>query len=210
MLAGGDAAVTTTTMLIELVGLTPGRNLFAGRKITPRRLWLLTAQVDQAELDRRIAALCKSFGISARDLANRADWLYLAIRLAGASYLIWLGIRLLLGAVRPATAQIASATAMRPARAWRAGLITSLTNPKSGAFWTSVFATTFPTDAPAWMFVASAAMIAALSLGWHLGLATMFTSARVQAGYKRMRRAIDGVPGAILVAFGLRLALSRQ
>ncbi len=151
-------------------------------------------------------ALLAMFGIAA--LLASADWLYLALRLAGAVYLIWLGLKLLLGAVRPATAQIA--TAMRPARAWRTGLITSLTNPKSGAFWTSVFATTFPTDAPAWMFVATAAMVAGLSLGWHLGLATVFTSARVQAGYQRLRRAINAVTGAILVAFGLRLALSPQ
>jgi threonine efflux protein len=153
-------------------------------------------------------ALLAMFGIAA--LLASADWLYLAIRLAGAVYLIWLGMKLLLGAVRPATAQITSATAMRPARAWRAGLITSLTNPKSGAFWTSVFATAFPTDAPAWMFVATTAMIAGLSLGWHLGLATVFTSARIQTGYRRLRRPIDAVSGAILVAFGLRLALSRQ
>jgi threonine efflux protein len=151
-------------------------------------------------------ALLAMFGIAA--LLASAYWLYLAVRLAGAVYLIWLGLKLLLGAVRPATAQIA--TAMRPARAWRAGLITSLTNPKSGAFWTSVFATTFPTDAPAWMFVATAAMVAGLSLGWHLGLATVFTSARVQSGYQRLRRAINAVTGTILVAFGLRLALSRQ
>jgi threonine efflux protein len=153
-------------------------------------------------------ALLAMFGVAA--LLASADWLYLAIRIAGAVYLIVLGIKLLLGAVRPATARIASATAMRPTRAWQAGLITSLTNPKSGAFWTSVFATTFPADSPAWMFVATAAMIAGLSLGWHLGLATVFTSARVQAGYQRLRRPIDAVSGAILVAFGLRLALSRR
>jgi threonine/homoserine/homoserine lactone efflux protein len=31
------------------------------------------------------------------------------------------------------------------------GVATSLANPKSGAFWTSVFASMFPTDAPALM-----------------------------------------------------------
>jgi threonine efflux protein len=53
-------------------------------------------------------------------------------------------------------------------------------------------------------------MIAGLSLGWHLGLAPVFTSARVQAGYQRLRGPIDAVSGTILVAFGVRLAFSRQ
>jgi hypothetical protein len=71
MIASGDAVATTAIMLTELVGLAAGRNLLTGEKITPRRVWLLTAQEDQSELDRKLAAVCKSFGISTRDLNNR-------------------------------------------------------------------------------------------------------------------------------------------
>ncbi|RBP06404.1 threonine/homoserine/homoserine lactone efflux protein [Roseiarcus fermentans] len=154
-----------------------------------------------------IWALLAMFGVAA--VLASVGWLYLAVRLLGAAYLIWLGVRLLLGAARPRAEPIGRTAAMRPLAAWRAGLTTSLTNPKSGAFWTSVFATTFPADAPVWFFVATAATIAALSVGWHLGLATTFASSRIQARYRRLRRPIDAVSGAILVAFGLRLATAR-
>ncbi|HTN97314.1 MAG TPA: LysE family transporter, partial [Nordella sp.] len=94
-------------------------------------------------------------------------------------------------------------------QALKAGLLTSLSNPKSGAFWTGVFATTFPAAAPLWFHLTTAFLIASLSLGWHVGLALVFTSGHVQAGYQRVRRLINAACGGVLVALGLRLALER-
>jgi threonine/homoserine/homoserine lactone efflux protein len=87
--------------------------------------------------------------------------------------------------------------------------MTSLTNPKSGAFWTGIFASVFPAAAPPWIFVATAAIIAALSAGWHCGLAYFFSSQIVQTTYKRIRHWIDAVCGAFLIGLGLRLAATR-
>jgi len=135
-----------------------------------------------------------------------AEWLHLALRITGAAYLIWLGAKMLHAAARP-KAQIAyDVAALEPMRAFRKGVLTSLTNPKSGVFWTSAFATTFPLNAPTWMFAATALMIAALSLGWHVGLAVAFTNKGVQGGYRRLRRAIDAACGVVLVGFGVLLA----
>ena len=142
-------------------------------------------------------------------LLAQVDWLYAGIRLAGALYLIWLGGKMLIGAARPApnaTREIGIGTT---AHALRTGLFTSLSNPKSGAFWTGVFATTFPAQAPLWFYVTTGLLVALMSLGWHLGIALVFTSARVQAGYQRARRAIDAFCGGILVILGVHLASER-
>lgn len=98
---------------------------------------------------------------------------------------------------------------MNSAQALRTGLLTSLTNPKSGAFWVSVFASTFPADAPAWLYAVTSAIIALLSSIWHIGIALVFTNERVQVGYRRLRRPLDALCGAALVAFGCRLAATR-
>ena len=69
-----------------------------------------------------------------------------ALRSLGAAYLVWYGFLLLRSALAPlggprSLACPAAVLASRRA-AYRAGLLTGLTNPKAAAFWTSVFATT--------------------------------------------------------------------
>ncbi|KAF1071596.1 LysE family transporter [Variovorax sp.] len=81
-------------------------------------------------------------------------WLASAVRFLGASYLVWYGGSLLWRAVSPpaktaaGSARRAPAGTRRDARsAYRAGLLTGITNPKGAAFWTSVFATLVPAQA---------------------------------------------------------------
>jgi threonine efflux protein len=138
------------------------------------------------------------------------SWLSLALKLAGAAYLVWYGLKLLRGAAKkggevPADTQPVPTTG----HAFRTGLLTSLTNPKSGVFWTSVFATTLPVDAPLWVYAATAPMIAVISATWHVGIALVFTAGPIQSAYRRLRRPIDAACGAVLVVLGWRLGFGR-
>jgi threonine efflux protein len=94
-------------------------------------------------------------------------------------------------------------------RAWRRGLITSLTNPKSCAFWTSVFATMMPTHAPLWFCGTVLAMISLMSASWYGSVALMFATERTQRGYRKLRRPIDALCGAALIGLGAKLAAER-
>ena len=137
-------------------------------------------------------------------------WLHTAIRLAGAAYLIWFGIRLLLSA----RAQGGSPRKLVsiPTTGWgafRSGLLTNLTNPKAGAFWTSVFGSIFPAHAPAWLFVATAIMVPCISGGWYAIMSLAFGTERVQRRYIALRRPIDAVCGTVLLGLGASLAASR-
>lgn len=191
-----------------LAAASPGPNFFiisqlslAGR----RRLGVLVAL--GIAVGSTTWAVLAMAGVAA--VLARIGWLYTGVRIAGALYLVWFGIRLLWNASRGGVDGKLSPVPPRPAMAFRTGLFTSLTNPKSGAFWTSIFASVFPADAPLWVFGATASMIACLSAGWHVGLALVFASARLQAGYRRLRRPIDAACGALLVALGVRLATAR-
>jgi threonine/homoserine/homoserine lactone efflux protein len=137
-------------------------------------------------------------------------WIHTAIRLAGAAYLFWFGIKLLLSA--RAGDGSASRLVSIPTTGWgafRSGLFTNLTNPKAGAFWTSVFGSIFPAHAPAWLFVATAVMVPCISGGWYVVMSLVFGSERVQRRYVALRRPIDAVCGAILLGLGASLAASR-
>lgn len=89
------------------------------------------------------------------------EWLYHGVRVAGALYLLWFGIKLLRSGARRDVdmAEGAERTPVAPLpppdrrawlRTWRAGFLTCLTNPKSCVFWTSVFAAVFPAHPPLW------------------------------------------------------------
>jgi threonine/homoserine/homoserine lactone efflux protein len=144
-------------------------------------------------------------------LLLHVSWLSLVLKLAGAAYLVWYGLTLLRNAgQKGAEVPAHSQHVPTPGRAFRTGLLTSLTNPKSGVFWTSVFATTLPVDAPVWVYVATALMIAVLSATWHVGIALVLMAGPMQAAYRRLRRPLDTACGTVLVVLVVRLALSRH
>lgn len=194
-----------------IAAITPGPNFFmitqlslAGR----RRLGAASALgVGTAST---IWAALAMLGLAT--VLQKIDWLYNGIRIAGALYLIYFGLKMLRAATRRDEAPVVVDTAPPAAdaaahfRAWRTGLVTCLTNPKSCAFWTSVFATMFPQHAPLWFYGVVLAMIATLSAGWYGSVALMFATERTQRGYRRLRRPIDGFCGAALVGLGAKLA----
>ncbi|WP_119460349.1 LysE family transporter [Rhodospirillaceae bacterium SYSU D60014] len=194
--------------LYLLAAASPGPNFFIISQLSlsgRRRLAILVAL--GIAVGSTTWATLAMLGVAA--LLAQLDWLYAGIRLAGALYLIWLGGKLLIGAARPAPNAPREIGIGTTAHALRTGLFTSLSNPKSGAFWTGVFATTFPAQAPLWFYLMTGLLVALMSLGWHLGIALVFTSARVQAGYQRAQRVIDAVCGGILVSLGVHLASER-
>jgi hypothetical protein len=69
--AGGRGK--TTLGIIEAVSMAVGRDLMTGKHLPagPLRCWLLNAEEDQDELDRRTAAVCQRYKISRDDLGGR-------------------------------------------------------------------------------------------------------------------------------------------
>ncbi|WP_374472424.1 LysE family translocator [Phenylobacterium sp.] len=136
---------------------------------------------------------------------------FTALKWAGAAYLVWLGLNLIL---KPrARFEVAEG----PARggsgpAWlRRGLLTNLLNPKVGVFYVSFLPQFLPDGAPAGPFVFGLAAIhAGMGLAW---LALLTAATRPLAGaLKRAAvvRWLDRLTGGVFLAFGVRLALERR
>ena len=136
-------------------------------------------------------------------------WLYEGIHMAGAVYLLYLGARILLSLRQGAGAAEPTAAAKQTgaAHAYRRGLLVGLTNPKAAAFFGSLFVTLLPAHAPMWVHGATVATVAGVSICWFSAMALLFSTDRVQRGYRKLRRPIDAVMGAVLVGIGARLAL---
>ncbi|MFB9948414.1 LysE family translocator [Rhizobium puerariae] len=136
-----------------------------------------------------------------------AGWLYRLLRLLGAAYLVYIGFRMIRAGLQPKSVE-ASVAPPRGAyqNPFAVGLMTTLSNPKSAVFWTSAFLVAVPPHAPAWVYAAILAIIAAQSSLWYGGVAMFFSTGFARQQYLRLARRLDMLAGGIMVALGLKLA----
>jgi threonine/homoserine/homoserine lactone efflux protein len=132
-----------------------------------------------------------------------------ALRVAGAAYLIYLGIRLLLNRGMDEGEAPRAPVTRSVRRSFVQGVICDLSNPKTVLVFTSVipqFLTPSATAADVAVLGVVFAVLGLLSL--LVWVALGMASRRVMA-IARVRVVITRVSGAVLVAFGARLALDR-
>jgi threonine/homoserine/homoserine lactone efflux protein len=129
---------------------------------------------------------------------------FTTVKLIGAVILIVLGLQGLL-------ARKASSPPPPPGTALRAGLVTSLANPKLAVFFVALFPQFVPDGAPVLpSALAMAGMVVALDLVWYSALA--YGVARTRRAFSEgpwLRRA-ERLTGGVLVALGVRLAFERR
>ena len=149
-------------------------------------------------------ALAASAGLSAVLLASAP--LFMAIRIAGAAYLVLLGVQALVAAIRGAHRVDADAAPRRPRAPYRQGVLSNLGNPKMAVFFTSLlpqFGSSFAA------MLALGLVFATLTLVWLSAYAVAVAKATNFLQRSWVRRAIDAVTGLVLVALGLRVATER-
>jgi threonine/homoserine/homoserine lactone efflux protein len=150
-----------------------------------------------------------SLGLGA--LLAASQLAYAALRLAGGLYILWLGGRLVAAAFRKAE-PAAAAPAPAPARSWLwRGFLTNILNPKVGVFYVTLLPLFVPAGANVTAFSLLLASIhAAQALLW-FGLLTRLTASLGAWVQRRgVTRALDGIAGGVLLAFGVGLFLQRR
>ncbi|MFD1657267.1 LysE family translocator [Streptomyces caeni] len=153
--------------------------------------------------------LAAAFGLSALLLASQLA--YDAMRISGAAVLVWMGARAVWQARRagaPEAEPAGVAAAVSHGRAYRQGLVTSFANPKAGVFAVSFLPQFVPQGAPVLpTLVAFSVIWAVIDLVWYLPLVWLAGRARDAFRRRSVRRRMEQISGAVLVALGLRLAL---
>ncbi len=133
-------------------------------------------------------------------------WAYMAMKLAGALYLMWIAYGMWRDARRP----IAAAPGPLPRhRAFITGLSVNLANPKSVIFAASVLVVIFP----AGLGAAEKTLIVAnhLVIEWiaYTLFALALSTGPARDGYLRLKPLLDRLAAALLGALGVRLLLDR-
>ncbi len=109
----------------------------------------------------------------------------LVFRLAGASYLIWIGYKSLRAAMAGQGADLKLAQINHSNwRAFRTGFQVIMTNPKAMLFFSSVFAAILPQDAPSWVYVAIVVFGQTQAFAQHCITVWVFSSAGIVRRYQ--------------------------
>jgi len=140
-------------------------------------------------------------------ILTQAPWIYMAVKVAGAAYLIWLGIKMLLGARAPLSTM--SGVNIKGTTAFRKAYLVSMTNPKSVAFYGSIFTVLVPAHATSWFYAAVVLIAAVVSSAWYCGLAHLFSHGAARRIFAKAKTAIEATMGVILIGMGGRLLFSR-
>ena len=162
--------------------------------------------------------LATAAGISALLVASEPA--FLALKYAGAAYLVFLGLQTLAGALRPRARHGAEPTAPVPTvrrvrlgvrTAWRQGMVSDLANPKMAVFYTSLLPQFTPADGPAFpVLVGLGVIFSLMTFTWLALYATAVDRLSDLLSRTAVRRALDAVMGAVLIALGGRLALEKR
>ena len=161
-----------------------------------------------------IWALATCIGVVALLVASAP--LFLAVKYAGAAYLVALGFQALRQAIVPSKRARRGAAASTPLHgltalaAFRQGLISDLGNPKMAVFFASLLPQFAPSGATFVHFLLLGVVFAAMTFAWLALYAAFVASAGDFLRRPAIRRAIEGVTGALLIGLGLRIAVERQ
>jgi len=142
-----------------------------------------------------------SAGVAALIAASQP--VFTAVRIAGAAYLVWLGLQALAAAVRGRRHE---ERLRGSAAGFRQGLLSNLANPKMAVFFTSLlpqFGTGFVE------LLALGLVFSTMTLAWLSAYALVVARTKRLLVRGRIRRVLDAVTAFALVAFGVRLAAER-
>lgn len=208
MLSPGHMLAFALVALVLIVVPGPSVLFVVGRALSlGRRPALATVLGNAAGEYVQVAAV--AFGVGA--LVERSVALFGIVRLAGAAYLVFLGIRAIRS--RRSLASVLERDAALPTRSriLREGFVVGLTNPKTLAFFVAVLPQFVDPGGPTLQLLVLGLVWVAIALVSDSVWALLAGRARSWLGRSPRRLAVlGGAGGVAMIGLGVSLALTRQ
>ncbi|MCB1389583.1 MAG: LysE family translocator [Rhodobacteraceae bacterium] len=135
------------------------------------------------------------------------------VKLAGAAYLVWIGVKSLLAAWRGVAPMAAVPPARRArtlGRAYLEGLLTNGLNPKVSMFYLAVFPQFIPIGANPVLTAYELVFIhSMINVVWFSAMVVLLARLRTATRGPRFQRWLKGLTGVVFIGFGLKLASLR-
>ena len=198
-----------------LLAVTPGPGIFyvAARTLAGGRAEGVASSFGTG-LGGMVHVLAGGLGVSAIVLTSAE--LFATLKLAGAVYLVWIGLRTIRSARRDASAALhggAAAPPVGPRRAFREGVLVEALNPKTAAFFLA-FVPQFVDPAQGTVAVQFVVLgFLSVTLNTLADIVVAFGASRIRDGatarptlIRRLREASGGA----MIALGIGLALAKR
>ncbi|WP_346798933.1 LysE family translocator [Halomonas sp. Bachu 37] len=209
-----DAQFLSFLIAITLLSLSPGVDTLLVVRNTARggtRDGIVTSVAICCGLF--VHAAISALGISF--ILLQSAWAFAALKLAGAGYLIWLGLSSLMAARQGRALPVASVLGRsEPVTIWRPireGFASNVLNPKTVVFYMA-FLPQFiaPEDSALLKSLWLAGVHFVIANIWQISIVLMVGRAAHWLGSSAFARLLNGATGLVLVFFGLRLALTER
>ncbi|NMP27713.1 LysE family translocator [Rahnella sp. SAP-1] len=136
-------------------------------------------------------------------------WLFSLLKYVGAAYLIWVGIQALFSHTN-SKMNLDNLT-QQPVKLHKAfvqGYLCNLLNPKATLFFLAMFTQVLQVDSSLGEKFWYASIIVCLSMIWWPLLVILIQSGPVRRGLAKAQKLIDKLLGGVLIALGIKVALS--
>ena len=190
-----------------LAAMSPGPNFVVVAQTAASASWRRGAMVVAGILAANVAwCLAVALGLSV--LFQLAPPLYRALQIVGGLYLLYLGVSL--WRAQPTSLARAALQPLTPRQAFARGLFTNLTNPKSLAYFGSVFALFMGPEIPADVKALAIGIVLFDTVLWYGIVAACFSRTSVQRLYAGLERPLNRLAGTVMILFAGRLLFVRD
>ena len=144
-------------------------------------------------------------------LLESSSTAFTILKLAGAAYLCYLGLRSLFSSAPEESVVAAGDKSRLTLRgAWAQGLVSNLLNPKTGAFFVTVMPQFTIRGDPPTRLVVMVAVFEVMLVAWLITYGHVVSRLGRSGIGSRVRQAAAKVTGVVLIALGARLAFERR
>ena len=199
-----DGSAVLTVFLVYLAGVVvPGPNFVAvvHKAVAATRSEAL-ALVAGIVIVNLFWSTCAIAGLGVVFAA--IPWAALVIKVLGAAYLMWFGLRLLGNAGRSALGPQNASVAGSCRESFAQGAITNIGNPKAMAFYAAVFSAAAPAHVSLGTFLSMLAVVVVVSMVWYGMVAVALSQPKIACAYQGRKKAIDRLCGGLILSLGIR------
>lgn len=132
------------------------------------------------------------------------------IKLLGAAYLIYIGVKSIMAKRMPIEINASKKKDISPMKAIKIGFLTNVLNPKATMFFLGMFTLVISPDTPAFTMAVASVMMVVTTAIWFSIVAIFLTHPKIQGVVDRAQGAINKTFGALLVALGMKIALTKD
>ena len=130
---------------------------------------------------------------------------YLALKICGGIYLLWLAFKIIKHAKEPIEADHSSSKAMTLRRAFMTGLITQLSNPKIAIVLASIFTALLPKEIPTYYYFVLPILCFFIDASWCSLVAVALSAEKPRRVYLKFKAVFDRAAGTVMTVLGLKL-----